>query len=235
MAQAATLVDILRQRAAAQAHDRAYVFLSDHGAEEATLTYAELLARANALAARLAAATAPGDRALLIFPSGLEFVVALFACFLARVIAVPIMVPRRQSARDSSVSIVANCAARLALTGATLMARQDLVERFPGLAWMTVDGESGDAGAIDIAPQADDIALLQYPSGATSDRKGVAITHRNLMVNEEMMRISLRNSAQSICVNWIPHFHDMGLVFGVLHPLYLGSTSVLLSANAFID
>jgi acyl-CoA synthetase (AMP-forming)/AMP-acid ligase II len=145
------------------------------------------------------------------------------------------MVPRRQSARDSSTSIVANCAPKLALTSAELLARQDLIERFPGLSWMTVDGATSDAGPIDVVPRPDDIAFLQYTSGSTSDPKGVVITHRNLMVNEEMMRISLRNSAQSICVNWIPHFHDMGLVFGVLHPLYLGSTSVLLSANAFMQ
>jgi acyl-CoA synthetase (AMP-forming)/AMP-acid ligase II len=235
MAAPATLVDILVHRAAAKPQDRAYIFLSDQGAEEASLTYAELLTRAQALAARLAAAAAPGERALLVFPSGLEFVVALFACFLARVIAVPIMVPRRQSARDSSVSIVANCAPKLALTSAALMARQDLVERFPALAWMTIDGESSDAGWTSTAPQADDIAFLQYTSGSTSDPKGVVITHRNLMVNEEMMRISLRNSEHSTCVNWIPHFHDMGLVFGVLHPLYLGSTAVLMSPNAFMQ
>jgi acyl-CoA synthetase (AMP-forming)/AMP-acid ligase II len=235
MAKPATLFDILAQRAATKPDERAYIFLSDHGAEEASLTYAELLARAKTLAARLTAAAPPGERALLVFPSGLEFVVALFACFLARLIAVPIMVPRRQSARDSSVSIVANCAPKLALTSAALMARQDLTARFPGLTWMTADGDVGDAGPIGAAPQAEDIAFLQYTSGSTSDPKGVVITHRNLMVNEEMMRVSLRNSAQSTCVNWIPHFHDMGLVFGVLHPLYLGSTSVLLSANAFMQ
>src|SRR4051794_5740802 len=139
MAEPATLVDVLRQRAQAQPHDRAYVFLSDQGAEEASLTYAELLARADALAARLALKAAPGERALLVFPSGLEFAVALFGCLLARVIAVPIMVPRRQSARDSSASIVANCAPTIALTSAALMARQDLVERFPELTWMTTE------------------------------------------------------------------------------------------------
>ena len=235
MTKPATLVDILAHRAATKPNDRAYLFLSDHGAEEASLTYAELLTRAQALAARLAPAAAPGERALLVFPSGLEFVVALFACFLARVIAVPIMVPRRQSARDSSVSIVANCAPKLALTSAALIARQDLVERFPGLAWMTIDAESSYAIGMSTAPRADDIAFLQYTSGSTSDPKGVVITHQNLMVNEEMMRVSLRNSEHSTCVNWIPHFHDMGLVFGVLHPLYLGSTAVLMSPNAFMQ
>ena len=231
----ATLVDILAHRAATQGDERAYVFLSDQGAEEASLTYAELFRRANALAGRLAVVASPGGRALLIFPSGLEFVVALFACFLARVIAVPIMVPRRRSARDSSGRIVANCAPEVVLTSAALLDRQDLRERFPGLTWMTVDLSPADVRFAGRRPDADDIAFLQYTSGSTSDPKGVVITHRNLMVNEEMMRISLGNSERSTCVNWIPHYHDMGLVFGVLHPLYLGSLSVLMSPNAFMQ
>ncbi len=94
------------------------------------LTFRELHDAANAVAKRLAAAAKPGERALLVFPPGLEFVVAFFGCLIARMIAVPMMVPRRQSARDSSASIMANCKPALALTSPALAQRGDLAERF---------------------------------------------------------------------------------------------------------
>ena len=96
----ASLVEILEHRAATQSDERALIFLSDRGAEESVLTFRELHDAANAVAKRLAAAAQPGDRALLVFPPGPEFVVAFFGCLIARIIAVPMMVPRRQSARE---------------------------------------------------------------------------------------------------------------------------------------
>ena len=105
-----SLADLLRHRAADQPDDRAYVVLSDRGAEVADITFAELDRRAAALASRLAARAAPGERALLLCPTGIEFIVGLFGCVMAGIIAVPMMLPRRQSARDASAGIVANCA-----------------------------------------------------------------------------------------------------------------------------
>ena len=125
----ASLVAVLEHRAATQGDERALVFLTDRGAEEAALTFCELHDAANAVAKRLAAVAKPADRALLVFPPGLEFVVAFFGCLIARVIAVPMMVPRRQSARDSSASIMANCKPALVLTSPSLASRNDLAAR----------------------------------------------------------------------------------------------------------
>ena len=102
-----SLVTLLRHRAAAQPDERAYVFLSDRGTQEATLTFGELWSAARAHASRLAASVEPGERALLVFPPGLEFLVAVSACQIVGVIAVPMMVPRRNSTRDASANIVA--------------------------------------------------------------------------------------------------------------------------------
>jgi acyl-CoA synthetase (AMP-forming)/AMP-acid ligase II len=104
-----SLVALLGRRAADQGDDRAYVFVSDRGTEEATLTFRQLHDAATALAARLAATAQPGDRAILVFPPGIEFMVAFFGCLMAGIIAVPMMMPRRNSARDASACRSGEC------------------------------------------------------------------------------------------------------------------------------
>src|SRR6476661_9558866 len=116
-----SLVALLEHRAVTQPDDRAFVFLSDRGVREAELTFAQLYNRGRELARELVQNGAPGDRALLIFPQGLDFIVALFGCLMAGVIAVPMMVPRRQSSRDTSASIVADSAPRFIMSSAALL------------------------------------------------------------------------------------------------------------------
>jgi len=189
-----SLVALLEQRAASQPDDRAYVFLSDRGSEEAVISFRELKDEALALAARLTTIVMPGDRAILVFPPGLEFIVAFFACQIARVIPVPMMMPRRLGSRDSSAAIMANCRPAIALTSTAFALRKDLHDRFAGegLQWLSVDlkGEPAPTGAF-APPGPQDIAFLQYTSGSTSDPKGVAVTHANLLANLEMIRVSL--------------------------------------------
>src|SRR5437016_9472004 len=136
-----SLVDLLHYRAAEQPDDPAFILLSDRGREEARVTFGELERRARAVAARLLERAAPGERALLLFPNGIDFMVAFFGCLAAGIIAVPMMLPRRQSARDSSDAIVADCAPRLGLATAALIAggRGDIAGRFGGLDWLAVD------------------------------------------------------------------------------------------------
>ena len=128
----ATLADLLRHRAAATPDDPAYIELSDRGQELARLTFAELAGRSAHLAQRIADRAGPGDRALLVCPNGVGFMVGFFACVLTRVAAVPVMVPRRNSARDASAGIVADCTPVLALAPRALIGgeRGDLAARF---------------------------------------------------------------------------------------------------------
>jgi acyl-CoA synthetase (AMP-forming)/AMP-acid ligase II len=233
-----SLVTLLANRAETQPDDRAYLFLSDRGTEEAALTFSQLHDAAQALAARLTKTAKPGDRAILVFPPGLEFLVAFFGCLIARVIAVPMMVPRRQSARDSSAGIMANCEPVVALTSPAFAIRADLQARFASeqIQWLSVELTQIARGAADLPqPQPEDIAFLQYTSGSTSDPKGVAVSHANLLANLEMIRLSLGNTRQSTYVNWVPLYHDMGLILNALEALYVGALCVLMAPNAFMQ
>lgn len=233
-----SLVTLLAYRAGTQPDERAYIFLSDRGTEESVISFRQLHGAASALAMRLTKVTQPGDRALLVFPPGLEFMVAFFGCLIARVIAVPMMVPRRQSARDSSANIVANCKPAVALTSPALAGRDDLRARFNDghIQWLSVDLALTEPGTADPPlPNPEDIAFLQYTSGSTSDPKGVAVSHANLLANLEMIRASLGNTRQSTYVNWVPLYHDMGLILNALQTLYLGALCVLMAPNAFMQ
>jgi acyl-CoA synthetase (AMP-forming)/AMP-acid ligase II len=233
-----SLVTLLARRADSEPDKRAYAFLSDRGEETAALTFRELHDAAYALAAQIAGIAQPGDRALLVFPPGLEFLIAFFGCLIARVIAVPMMMPRRNSARDSSAAILSNCEPVLALTSSAFTLRADLRDRFQReqLQWLSVDlAPAGPAASAFPEPEPDDIAFLQYTSGSTSDPKGVAVSHANLLVNLEMMRIALGNTSRSTYVNWVPLYHDMGMILNALEPLYVGATCVLMAPNAFMQ
>lgn len=240
MSEFSSMTDLLRRRAAEQAGERAYVFLSERGEEEAALSFADLERRASGVAAQLTALSQKGDRALLMFPPGLDFIVAFFGCLMAGVIAVPVMPPRRTSARDASANIAANCTPRFVLTTGTLIdSRSDIVDRFaaPDLAWIMVDRlaePSGEPAPLPV-PTRLDIAFLQYTSGSTSAPKGVMVSHANLLDNLEMIRVALGNTRASTYAAWIPFYHDMGLILNVLQSLYVGALCVVLSPTSFIQ
>jgi acyl-CoA synthetase (AMP-forming)/AMP-acid ligase II len=234
-----SLAELLRHRAAVQPDERAYVALSDRGGEEASITFAGLARRSAALAQRIAAHAAPGERALLLCPNGIGFMAGFFGCVLAGVIAVPMMLPRRQNARDASASIVADCAPRIALAPQRLIAgeRGDLAGRFAGagLAWLAVDegSEAEPSGLAETGGHG--LAFLQYTSGSTSAPKGVMVSHSNLLANLAMIERAFGNTRRSTYVSWVPLYHDMGLIINALQSLYLGSLCVLLAPVAFIQ
>ena len=236
----ASLVDLLAQRALEKPAAKAFVFVPERGSH-IHLTFGELHRRAHAIAVRLTRQTVSGDRAVFLFPPGLDFVVAFFGCLAAGVIAVPLMVPRRTAARDSSAEVIADCAPRIAMTTADLLeSRPDVADRLrgSGIDWMTVSAMGDVPDEPDaVLPRVDrdSLAFLQYTSGSTSTPKGVMVAHDNLLVNLEMLRIGMGNTEQSASVGWVPLYHDMGLMMGVMQPLYLGATSVLMAPAAFMQ
>jgi acyl-CoA synthetase (AMP-forming)/AMP-acid ligase II len=248
----ALLPEILQRRAALDPARRAQVFIDQHGTETAVLSYGDLHARALATAVELAQCCAPGDRVLLIFPPGLEFIVAFFACLYARVIAVPLNLPRRNPLAAAARSIARDCAPSAALTTSAALAdaraalagpvASETVASEPdagALRWLVVD-RPGDQHTGPVAPAfhplpaaPEEIAFLQYTSGSTADPKGVMVSHGNLRANEAMIQRAFGHDADSTVVGWAPFFHDQGLIGNVLQPLYVGATSVLMSPLTF--
>ena len=233
-----SLVDVLRYRAARQPGDYAYIFLSDRGQEVARLTFAELERLAAIVAARLSSHTHPGDRVLLVFPPGLDFLISFYGCLLAGAIAVPIMVPRRTGGRDWTAAIVADCAPRVALTSPELARlRPELAARFAQTqcAWLVADpADESSVLKLPVRPPAE-LAFLQYTSGSTSLPKGVMVTHRNLIANLGMIRTALGNARSSTHVSWVPLYHDMGLILNALGALYVGALCVLMAPVTFMQ
>ncbi|MGX1740413.1 fatty acyl-AMP ligase [Bosea sp. NPDC055353] len=237
MSHFSSLAEVLQHQAMSRPDIAAVTVYSDRPGERPSLTFAALHAQAAHLARQLAAETAPGDRALLIFPSSVEFVVAYFACLMAGVVAVPMMQPRRNANHDASAAIIADCAPRLALSPASDPDPRGLLrERLAahGIRHLPVALASEPAPLDAFRPNADGLAFLQYTSGSTSSPKGVMVSHRNLIDNLAMMRERLGNHAASAHVSWIPLYHDLGLIMNLLQPIYLGAPCVLLTPSGFM-
>jgi acyl-CoA synthetase (AMP-forming)/AMP-acid ligase II len=234
----ASMAELLALRADQAPDASAFTYLPEREGDPVSVTFAQARQRAHAVAAELTRHAAWGDRALLLFPPGLDCVVAFLACLSAGIVAVPMMVPRRVVARDSSAAILTDCEPSVILTSPDLLdSRPDLTDRFQAhnIAWLSVDA-TRDRQPVPPArmPGASDIALLQYTSGSTSTPKGVVVSHGNILANIEMIRRRMENPARATSVNWVPLYHDMGLMMGVMLPLYLGGHSILMAPTAFM-
>jgi acyl-CoA synthetase (AMP-forming)/AMP-acid ligase II len=237
----ATVVDILRRRAQLQPERLAYTFLPDGITAAQTLTYGELDRQARALAARLARHSAPGDRALLLYPQSLDFIVAFFGCLYAGIVAIPAYPPRPNQSGLRIQSIAEDAQPRLALTPAALLARSqaqiEQASRIAPMHWMATDEATVEAPGqwqpTSITP--DSLAYLQYTSGSTATPKGVMVVHSNLMHNLFDLDTGWEHTPESILVTWLPTFHDMGLVYGILEPLYRGFQCFVMPPLAFLQ
>jgi amino acid adenylation domain-containing protein len=240
---AATLDAILRARARQAPDRRAYLFLADGESEAESLTWGELDGRARAVARALVRHCAPGDRALLLYPPGLDFIAAFFGCLYARVVAVPAYPPRPRRDQPRLRAIVEDALPRVALaTSALLAGAAEALSREPSLAalrWLATDREEGEdaapGGEPAGEPQAAAPAFLQYTSGSTALPKGVVVSHANLLHNERMIRDAFGLDESSVVVGWLPLYHDMGLIGTALQPLYCGGRCVLMSPAAFLQ
>ncbi|HET9317366.1 MAG TPA: fatty acyl-AMP ligase, partial [Vicinamibacteria bacterium] len=240
----ATLVERIVQHALMSPDSEALCFIGKDGEPTARLTRGELDRRARTLAAALRQRCAVGDRVLLVYPPGLDFVTAFVACLYAAVVAVPAPPPhptRVRAALPRLAGMVADCRATLALTTSTVRPALETASRevpeLADLAWLvTTDIEDAPGERWEVAvPGPDDLAFLQYTSGSTGTPRGVMVSHGNLAANLDALRIRTGLTSESRFLSWQPHYHDMGLIGAILASLFVGCSLALMPPAAALQ
>lgn len=232
-----SLPQLLAQCCAECAGTDAYIYLVKGGPERITWTYRDLHERAAGIAAQIVKEIEQGERVLLLYQPGLDFIAAFFGCLYAGAIAVPAYAPGL-SARSSGriASIAADCDARLILLEQkTLETRRKSLDAQPVLKKIKRIATDIIPSQADFETTPGDVAYLQYTSGSTSTPKGVMVTHANVLHNLAYQDAGWKCSDGNATVSWMPHFHDFGLVFGILEPLFAGIPGVLLSPPTFVQ
>jgi len=233
-----TLNDLLGNRA-----DRNHGFtFCDANDNRTTLSFREVDRRARAIAAMLTAERLAGERALLLHPPGPDFIAAFFGCLYAAVVAVPVFppTPGRPAEALRLAAIAADARPRAALTVAAMTnAVGTAAQRWTACAPEVLATDGLTQGLEDEwrppVLSGDSTALVQYTSGSTSSPKGVVLSHQNLLRNSEAIMECFGHSTETRALSWLPPYHDMGLIGGIIQPLYGDFPIFLLSPLDFLS
>ena len=229
-----TVVDLFRMRARLQPEFVGYRFLPDGDSRALELTYAELDAQARAIAARLQSRVPRGGRALLQIQSDLNFIVAFAGCLYAGVIPVPTMVPHRNRPIDGLCAIAEDCEPDIILTTSSILAGMNpaltTAPALQGRPWLAVDAMDGEFRRVARTCRSRRRRSRSFSTrrAPPARRKGVMVSHANILHNERMIRDACGHSERTVVVGWLPFFHDMGLIGNILQPLYLGAPCTLM-------
>lgn len=242
-----SVLSMLHGRAALRPDDVAFTFTDytdDPAGRAHTLTWAQLSRRTMTVAREIRAYGATGDRAVILAPQGLEYILAFLGAMQAGLVAVPLPLPHRGSSHERVSAVFADTTPAVVLTTSATVAdvgdyvdsaRLDPAPRIVDIDALDLDA---DAAAGVVATDLPDTAYLQYSSGSTRLPTGVMISHRNLAVNFEQLMRSLFAGQQTTgltIVSWLPFYHDMGLVLGVCAPILGGFRADLTSPVAFLE
>ncbi len=238
-----SVVDVIRRNVSERGADVSYEFLADAGGVDTELSMLEIDRRARAIAVSLLERAKPGARVMLLYPPGEHFVVGFVATLYAGMVAVPVYPPdpmRVTRTLPRLRAVVRSSRAEIVLSDSLVQAfTQELFDQAPELArlpWVVTE-EAMLEGADHWrrpALTADSIALLQYTSGSTGTPRGVVVTHRNLLSNGSAIARNFGLSTDDRIVSWLPFYHDMGLLGGVLQPMLSGMSNVLMSPLEFM-
>lgn len=235
-----TCIDLLSSRAERTPSLAVHTFLADGERPDRVLTCEHLDRRARQIGAVLQQAGLTGRTVLLLYPPGLDFIEAFFGCLYAGAIAVPAYPPKanRSFGRLNAILHDAGAGAVISLGDMLedIQRRLEELGEHPNCLWLATDRMVDGADSWrrpDIT--ADTLAFLQYTSGSTGDPKGVMVSHGNMLHNAEGVRIACGLSTESTSVCWLPSFHDMGLITGVLEPLHAGFPNYMMAPAAFLQ
>ena len=239
----ANMVAHLRSLAAERPGDTALIAVHQTGdvATDKKMDYQVLDLQVRALAACLQDRFAAGERALLLLDNDEHYVVSFLACLYAGLVAVPVFPPESVRERHLArlLAIAADAEAHCILTTGQIapLIRATGEAQLAQAAILAVDEIKIEAASAwrEHIPHRDDIAFLQYTSGSTSTPKGVMVSHGNLMVNAKAFEEGMSISADDIFVSWLPLYHDMGLIGGLLQPIHRGVPVILMTPGFFIE
>lgn len=230
-----TILDALRSHVITRGDHTAFTFLKTDD-ERIAITYAELDQHARSIAHGLLQHAEPGDRALMMYPAGLNFIAAFLGCLYAGIIAVPAYPPKKNRNAERILSIAKDCKPRLMLTSSEIVPNcETFASQLPDASLIATDDvESTHPGSL---PEihSDRIAFLQYTSGSTGTPKGVIVTNGNIIANELLIQKYFEFTHETVMMSWLPMFHDMGLIGGILAPVFVGGTSVVMAPSAFLQ
>lgn len=263
-------IEAVQEKAGLMPDSRAYTFLGHNGIESAVLRYSELEISARAIAATIQQTGLTHyhqtdnqrPRALLMYPSGLDFIEAFYGCLFSGYIAVPVSPPdplRIERTLPRFLSVLENCGATVILTTTkkyadiSCLLNEELEQAKSGfqkkqlsifreavnnrkIHWLKTDSVDQSHATLWQPPvmKNDDLAFLQYTSGSTANPKGVMISHANILHNLEIIHSAAMQDKNSCFVSWLPNYHDMGLIGSILYPMYVGFHSVQMSSISFL-